>query len=86
MKHVEVYETYLQEAAAELSRSLPNIVGNRLHFAANDAEAQRELAQTLEHVLDEFQAKSAHELAARQALVDSAAEYARVASACGGAK
>lgn len=86
MKHVEVYETYLREAAADLARSLPDIVGDRVYYAANLAEAQGELAQTLSHFLDAFQEKSASELGARQALVDSASEYARVANACGAVK
>jgi len=86
MKHVEVYETYLRDATGTLAQSLPELVGDRIYYAADPTQAQGELQQTLAQFLGDFTAKSTEELGARQAAVDSADEYARVANACGGAK
>ncbi|MEO8507781.1 MAG: hypothetical protein ABI593_09140 [Betaproteobacteria bacterium] len=82
MKHVAVYEAYMRDAVARLARTLPEALPERVHYAADAATAQADLARALSAYLEQFQAQDSDEIAARQAEVDSAPEYARVAAAC----
>jgi hypothetical protein len=82
MKHVAVYEAYMRDAVARLAHALPDALPERVHYAADAATAQAELARALSAYLERFQAQDSDEIAARQAEVDSPAEYARVAAAC----
>ncbi len=82
MKHVAVYEAYMRDAVARLARTLPEALPERVHYAADAAAAQADLARALSAFLEQFQAQDSDDIAMRQAEVDSPSEYARVAAAC----
>jgi hypothetical protein len=84
LKHVAVYREILGEVAAdardEITRAYGNVV---MQFASRD-QAQSEIEQALAGYLEPLLARTSREVRLRQADVDTPAEYARVAAACGG--
>jgi hypothetical protein len=84
LKHVAVYSAYLAEIAGEVRAEITRAYGNAvMQFASRD-EAQREIEQALTGYLNPLLERTSRELKLRQAGVDTPAEYARVAAACGG--
>ncbi len=84
LKHVAVYDAVLHEAARALADDLPPAIGPGLQRAASRAELERELNARVNDYLDAFMRRRQRELDARQAMVDSPEEHARVKAACGG--
>jgi hypothetical protein len=83
-KHVAVYRDYLAEVVVEVRDEITRAYGNVvMHFPGRD-QAQREIEAALTGYLDPILQRSTRELKLRQAEVDTPAEYARVAAACGG--
>jgi hypothetical protein len=83
-KHVAVYRDYLAEVVVEVRDEITRAYGNVvMHFPGRD-QAQREIETALTGYLDPILQRSTRELKLRQAEVDTPAEYARVAAACGG--
>jgi len=84
LKHVAVYQAFLEEFARETERELHAALGDQvLYFgsaAAADAHVQAVLARELKPRLEAAQT----EVAARQRRVDSVAEYARLDAAQAG--
>lgn len=81
-RHVDVYAAYAREAANGLTTRLKAIVGDAPHIASTVGEAQRHLDRRIEDTLEVFMRESESTLATRQANVDTAEEYARMANAC----
>lgn len=81
LKHVAVYQAFLEEFAADTERELHAALGDQVRFFRSEAEAeahvQAVLARELKPRLDAAQA----DVAARQGRVDSIAEYARLDTA-----
>ncbi len=84
MKHVAVYAEWLDEAAAELAQVLPAEFADGVRHADDGEAAQRALRERLEAFVRAHSEAAGRDLAARQRVVDSSEEYARVAAACGG--
>jgi hypothetical protein len=83
-RHVAVYRDYLAEVVVEVRDEITRAYGNVvMHFPGRD-QAQREIETALTGYLDPILQRSTRELKLRQADVDTPAEYARVAAACGG--
>lgn len=81
-RHVVVYGIYAREAAEQLTARLKAVVGVAPHLAATVGEAQRNLDRRIEDTLEAFIRESESTLATRQAKVDTAEEYVRMAKAC----
>jgi hypothetical protein len=84
MQHVAVYEAHLHAAAAELVQVLPAEFGDHVHYADDEAGAQRALQARLAQFLAGHLQRSSRELEAAQRAIDSPEEYARIAAACNG--
>lgn len=84
LKHVAVYREALDEMTAEARAEITRAYGNAvMEFATRD-EAQREIEQALAGYLGPLLERASREVRRRQAGVDTPAEYAHVAAACGG--
>jgi len=84
LKHVAVYREMQEAMAREARDEITRAYGNTaMEFASRD-EAQREIEAALSGYLGPLLERSTREVRQRQAAVDTPAEYARVASACGG--
>ena len=84
LKHVAVYREMQEAMAREARDEITRAYGNTaMEFASRD-EAQREIEAALSGYLGPLLERSTREVRQRQAAVDTPAEYARVAGACGG--
>lgn len=83
-KHVAVYREFLADATATVRDEIAGAYGNVVMYFPGRDQAQREIESALTGYLDPVLQRSSRELKFRQADVDTAAEYARVAAACGG--
>jgi hypothetical protein len=83
MKHVEVFRAVLDDAARELEREFPEVIGAELRRATSAEELQQRLVGSIRSYLARFMSDWQRALDTRQAEVDSPEEYARVADACG---
>jgi hypothetical protein len=82
MKHVAVYDAYLQEAAEDLAQALPAELGNEVRYTDDEPRARRDVELRVKQYLSERLRQSGRELELRQRSVDSPEEYARIAAAC----
>jgi hypothetical protein len=82
-KHVAVHEAFLREMPADLLARLADANVQRVYYAASAAAAQHDIELDVARAVAGFDGASRAEIARRQAEVDTPAEYARVASACG---
>jgi len=82
-RHVAVFEQYADEAARKLADELGARVGRRVRYGSTMAGMQDALKADLSQWLDAFMARSRDELAVRNAAVDTADEYEKLARACG---
>ncbi len=83
MKHVAVYRQYLAEIVAMARRELPALYGDQLVYATDAKESQEALRSRLRDFMQAFMQARYAEVKARQALVDTADEYASLERACG---
>ena len=84
LKHVAVYREMQEAMAREARDEITRAYGNTaMEFASRD-EAQREIEAALSGYLGPLLERATREVRQRQAAVDTPAEYARVAGACGG--
>jgi hypothetical protein len=81
-QHVAVYAQFAQEAARQLRVDLRRSIGAEPLYAADVAEAQRNLDRKLAHALDGFMREAQRTLAERQSRIDTPAEYERVRTSC----
>jgi hypothetical protein len=84
MKHVTVYRDYVAELAREVEQEITQAYGDTVLQFASREEAQREIEQALSGYLDPLLGRASREVQRRQEGIDTPAEYARVAAACGG--
>ena len=82
LKHVAVYDAYLQEAADGLAREIPAELGNEVRYTDDEAGARRDVEVRVRRYLADRLEQSGRELEVRQRSVDSPEEYARIAAAC----
>ena len=82
-RHVEVFSTYAAEIAPTLARGLETSIGNRLTYGSTMAGAQASIKEALDAELGVFLAQASDELARRNAAIDTADEYERLARECG---
>ncbi len=84
LKHVAVYREMLEAMTGEARDEIARAYGNTVMLFASRDEAQREIEAALSGYLGPLLERSTREVRQRQATVDTPAEYARVAGACGG--
>ena len=84
MKHVAVYRDYVVELARDVEQEITHAYGDTVLQFASREEAEREIQQALAGYLDPLLGRASREVQRRQEGVDTPAEYARVAAACGG--
>lgn len=78
MKHVLVYERFLQEVASNVEAELKTRVGDQVRHFASRAEGERELAALVERTVRPLIEAGMREVGQRQAAIDTAEEYARL--------
>lgn len=79
LKHIAVYQEYLEDFAARVRTELGQALGNRIVYVRSRAEADAYVRAVIEKTLTPYMQGVQDELRARQARVDSPAEYARLA-------
>ena len=82
-RHVEVYRTYVGEAAVRLRGELPRRLGTGLAQAPSMAAAQEQVDAALAATMTAFMEESARILEERNAAIDTPEEYRRIGLACG---
>ncbi len=82
-RHVDVYRTYVGEAAARLRSELPRRLGTGLVRAPSMTAAQAEVDTALAATMARFMEESERILEERNAAVDTPEEYLRISLACG---
>jgi hypothetical protein len=82
MKHVAVHTAMLDEAAVALNDELPKAIGSNVRTASRPAELDQDLNASVRGFLSEFIHERYRVLAERQAQVDTADEYERMARRC----
>ena len=82
-RHVDVYRTYVGEAAARLRSELPRRLGTGLVHAPSMAAAQAEVDAALAATIAAFMEESERILEERNAAIDTPEEYLRISLACG---
>jgi hypothetical protein len=82
-RHVDVYRTYVGEAAARLRSELPRRLGTDLIRAASMTAAQAQVDAALAATMAAFMEDSERILEARNAAIDTPEEYLRISLACG---
>ena len=78
MKHVLVYERFLQEVAASVEAELKARVGEQIRHFASRAEGERELPALIERTVKPLIEAGMREVERRQAAIDTPEEYARL--------
>lgn len=78
MKHVRVYERYLDELAPRLESELKARIGDRLFHYASRAEGERELPAMVDQALRPLIEQGMRDAEQRQKAVDTPEEYARL--------
>ena len=78
MKHVLVYERFLQEVAESVEAELKARVGDQVRHFASRAEGERELPALVERTVKPLIEAGMHEVGRRQAAIDTPEEYARL--------
>jgi hypothetical protein len=82
LQHVDLYRVVLKEAADRLREELPRAVAAGALRGDSGAELRRAYDKRLGDYLSSFMRKQHQLMDARQATLDTPAEYARVAAAC----
>jgi hypothetical protein len=82
-RHVDVYRTYIGEAAIRLRSELPRRLGTGFVRAPSMAEAQEQVDAALAATMAAFMEESARILEERNAAIDTPEEYRRISLACG---
>ncbi|NJN40765.1 MAG: hypothetical protein HC807_08085 [Gammaproteobacteria bacterium] len=76
LKHVAVYQEYLEEFGARVSSDLGRALGDGIVYVGSRTEADAHVRGVLERTLAPYMQAVQEEVRARQARVDSPAEYA----------
>ena len=82
-KHVAVYQMFLRGSVPRLRSALERALGNEVTYASSMVDAEAALKAKVSAVLDDFRDAIQKDIAAAQAGVDTAEEYARVDRQCG---
>jgi ribosomal protein S7 len=80
MRHVQVYERYLEDLAPRVEAALRSGIEDRIYLAPNRAAGEHDMAARVDAVLRPLIEQSMRDVEKRQAAVDSADEYARLDS------
>jgi hypothetical protein len=76
LKHIAVYQEYLDEFAARVRNDLGQTLGDRIVYVSSQAEADAYVRAVAEKTLNPYLHAVQDEVRARQARIDSPAEYA----------
>jgi len=82
-RHVDVYRTYVGEAAVRLRSELPRRLGTDLVHAPSMAAAQAQVDAALAATMAAFMEESERILEEHNAAIDTPDEYQRISLACG---
>jgi hypothetical protein len=82
-RHVDVYRTYVGEAAVRLQKELPRRLGTGLVLGSSMDAAQEQVDAALAATMAAFMEESARILEERNAAIDTPEEYRRISLACG---
>lgn len=78
MKHVLVYERFLQEVVAQVEAELKAQVGDQVRHFASRADGERELPLLIERTVKPLIEAGMRQAQQRQAAIDTPEEYARL--------
>lgn len=78
LKHIAVYQEYLEEFAGRVQRDLGRALGDGIVYVSSQEQADAHVRTVLEKTLTPYMQAVQDELRARQARVDSPAEYGRL--------
>jgi hypothetical protein len=79
LKHIAVYQEYLEEFGTRVREDLGRTLGDEIVYVGSQSEADARVRAVLEKTLTPYLQAVQDEVRARQARVDSSAEYARLA-------
>ena len=78
LKHISVYQQYLDEFAARVQSDLGRALGDQIVYVGGQAQADAHVRSVLEKTLAPYMQAVQDEVRARQARIDSPAEYGRL--------
>jgi len=78
LKHIAVYQEYLDEFAARVHGDLGRALGDEIVYVSSRAQADAHVRSVIEKTLAPYMQAVQDEVRARQARVDSPAEYGRL--------
>jgi len=78
LKHITVYQDYLEEFGAQMREDIGRALGNEIVYLGTRSEADAHVRAILEKTLSPYMQAVQEEVRARQARVDSPTEYARL--------
>lgn len=78
MKHVLVYERFLQEVAAQVEAELKSRIGDQVRHFASRADGERELPLLVERTVKPLIEAGMRQVQQRQAAIDTPEEYMRL--------
>lgn len=78
LKHIAVYQEYLEEFGRRVREDLGRELGDRIVYVNSQAEAEARVHAIVDQTLTPYMQAVQDELRARQARVDSDAEYERL--------
>ncbi len=79
LKHIAVYQDYLEDFGARVREDLGRALGNDIVYVGSRSEADAHVRAVIERTLTPYMQAMQDEVRARQARIDSPAEYARLA-------
>jgi len=78
LKHIAVYQEYLDEFASRVQGDLGRALGDEIVYVSSQAQADAHVRSVLDKTLAPYMQAVQDEVRARQARVDSPAEYGRL--------
>ena len=78
LKHVRVYEDFLDDAAEEIRRELGERFGQRIQYFGSESEAETQVQNLTREFLAPYVQGSMNAVRAQQAKIDSPEEYFRL--------
>jgi len=78
LKHIAVYQESLEKFGARVREDLERVLGNEIVYLGSQSEADAHVRTVIEKTLTPYMQAILDEVRAKQARVDSPAEYARL--------